>query len=101
MSSPDLAQLKGRIETLEKDLRDTRKKRKHSVKMCNDLEALCKAQDDELKNLRNRVRDLTNTDQARDKAMMRTQREHSQVAKKVTEIESCLAKANAEKVRLR
>jgi chromosome segregation ATPase len=101
MSSPDLAQLKGRIETLEKDLRDTRKKRRHSVKMCNDPEALCKAQDDELKNLRNRVRDLTNTDQARDKAMMRTQREHSQVAKKVTEIESCLAKANAEKVRLR
>ena len=69
--------------------------------MCNDLEARCKAQDSELKNLRNRVRDLTNTDQVRDKAMMRTQREHSQVAKKVTEIESCLAKANAEKVRLR
>ena len=32
---------------------------------------------------------------------MRTQREHSQVTKKVTEIESCLAKANAEKKRLR
>ena len=72
MPSPDLAQLKGKIETLEKDLRDTRKKRKHSVKMCNDLEALCKTQDDELKNLRNRVRDLINTDQVRDKAMMRT-----------------------------
>ena len=27
MPSPDLAQLKGKIETLEKDLRDTRKKR--------------------------------------------------------------------------
>ena len=69
--------------------------------MCNDLEARCKAQDSELKNLRNRVRDLTHTDQVRDKAMMRTQREHSKVTKKVTEIESCLAKANAEKVRLR
>jgi len=33
--------------------------------------------------------------------MMRTQREHSQITKKVTEIESCLAKANAEKKRLR
>ena len=33
--------------------------------------------------------------------MMRTQREHSKVTKKVTEIESCLAKANAEKKRLR
>jgi len=40
--------------------------------MCNDLEARCKAQDSELKNLRNRVRDLTHTDQVRDKAMMRT-----------------------------
>ena len=69
--------------------------------MCNDLEARCKAQDSELKNLRNRVRDLTHTDQVRDKAMMRTQREHSKVTKKVTEIESCLAKANAEKKRLR
>ena len=27
MPSPDLAQLKGKIETLEKDLRDTRRKR--------------------------------------------------------------------------
>ena len=33
--------------------------------------------------------------------MVRTQREHSKVTKKVTEIESCLAKANAEKKRLR
>ena len=32
---------------------------------------------------------------------MRTQREHSQITKKVTEIESCLAKANAGKKRLR
>ena len=40
MSSPDLAQLKEKIETLEKNLRDTRKKRKHSDKMCNDLEVL-------------------------------------------------------------
>ena len=96
-----MAQLKGRIEQQEKDLRDTRNKFNFSTSKCNDLEALCKAQDDELKNLRNRVRDLINTDQVRDKAMMRTQREHSKVTKKVTEIESCLAKANAEKVRLR
>ena len=33
--------------------------------------------------------------------MAHTQRQHSKVAKKVTEIESSLAKANAEKVRLR
>ena len=33
--------------------------------------------------------------------MAHTQREHSKVAKKVTQIESCLAKANAEKKRLR
>ena len=32
---------------------------------------------------------------------MRTQREHSKVTEKVTEIEPCLAKANAEKKRLR
>ena len=29
LPAPDLAQLKGKIETLEKDLRDTRKKRNH------------------------------------------------------------------------
>ena len=33
--------------------------------------------------------------------MRHTQREHTKVTKKVTEIESCLAKANAEKKRLR
>ena len=69
--------------------------------MCNKLEAKCKAQHDELENLRNRERDLTHADQARDKEMAHTQRQHSQVAKKVTEIESCLAKANAEKKCLR
>ena len=47
------------------------------------------------------MRDLTHTDQVRDKEMAHTQRQHSKVAKKVTEIESSLAKANAEKVRLR
>jgi len=101
LPSLDLAQLKGKIETLEKDLRDTRNKFNFSTSKCNDLEALCKARDDELNNLRNRVRDLTNTDQVRDKELAHTQRQHSQVAMKVTEIESCLAKANAENVRLR
>ena len=69
--------------------------------MCNDLEARCKAQDGELKNVRNRVRDLTHADQVRDKAMMRTQQEHSKVTKKVKEIELCLAKAKAANERLR
>ena len=55
LPAPDLAQLKERIETLEKDLRDARRNRQHSVNMCNKLEAKCKAQDDELTNLRNRV----------------------------------------------
>ena len=101
LPSPDLAQLQGRIETLEKDLRDTRKKRQHSVNMCNKLEAKCKAQQDELENLRNRERDLTDADQARDRQIAHTQRQHSQVANQVTQIQSSLAKANAEKVRLR
>ena len=101
LPSPDLAQLKERIETLEKDLRDTRRQLNHFKTKCNDLAAQCKAQDDKLENPRNRVRDLTNTDQVRDKEMAHTQRQHSKDAKKVTEIESCLAKANAEKVRLR
>jgi len=48
MSSPDLAQLKGKIETLEKDLRDTRNRLNSSLIKCNKLEAKCKAQDDEL-----------------------------------------------------
>ena len=95
MSSPDLAQLKGRIEQQEKDLGDTRNKFIFSTRKCNDLEALCKARDDELNNLRNRVRDLTNTDQVRDKELAHTQRQHSQVAMKVKEIELCLAKAKA------
>ena len=69
--------------------------------MCNKLEAKCEAQDDKLDNLRNRVRDLTHAEQVRDKELAHTQRQHSQVAMKVTEIESCLAKANAENVRLR
>ena len=69
--------------------------------MCNKLEAKCKAQHDELENLRNRERDLTHADQARDKEMAHTQRQHSQVANQVREIQSSLAKANAEKVRLR
>ena len=55
MSSPYLAQLKGKIETLEKDLRDTRNKFNFFTSKCNKLEAKCKAQDDELTNLRNRV----------------------------------------------
>jgi len=101
LPAPDLAQLKGRIEQQEKDLRDTRNKFNFSTSKCNDLEALCKAQDDELNELRNRVRDLTNTDQVRDKQMAHTQREHSKVAKKVTQIESCHAKANAANERLR
>ena len=101
LPAPDLTQLKGRIEQSEKDLRDTRNRLNSSLIKCNKLEAKCKAQDDELENLRNRVRDLTHTDQVRDKEMAHTQRQHSKVAKKVTEIESCLAKANAEKVRLR
>ena len=101
LPSPDLAQLQGRIETLEKDLRDTRKKRQHSVNMCNKLEAKCKAQQDELENLRNRERDLTDADQARDRQIAHTQRQHSLVANQVTQIQSSLTKANAEKVRLR
>ena len=102
LPSPDLAQLQGRIEQLEKDLRDTRNSRNSSLIKCNKLaEAKCKAQHDELENLRNRERELTHADQARDKQMAHTQRQHSQVANKVTEIESSLAKANAEKVRLR
>ena len=55
LPSPDLAQLQGRIEQQEKDLRDTRKKLNFSTSKCNKLEAKCKAQDDELTNLRNRV----------------------------------------------
>ena len=101
LPSPDLAQLQGRIEQQEKDLRDARRNRQHSVNMCNKLEAKCKAQHDELENLRNRERDLTHADQARDKEMAHTQRQHSQVANQVREIQSSLAKANAEKVRLR
>ena len=69
--------------------------------MCNKLEAKCKAQQDELENLRNRERDLTHADQARDRQIAHTQRQHSQVANQVREIQSSLAKANAEKVRLR
>jgi len=101
LPSPDLAQLQGRIETLEKDLRDTRKKRQSSVIKCNKLEAKCKAQHDELENLRNRERDVTHADKARDRQIAHTQRQHSQVANQVTQIQSSLAKANAEKVRLR
>ena len=101
LPAPDLAQLKGRIEQSEKDLRDTRNRLNSSLIKCNDNEALCKAQDDELNELRNRVRDLTNTDQLRDKQMAHMQREHSKVAKKVTQIESCHAKANAANERLR
>jgi len=101
LPAPDLAQLKERIETLEKDLRDARRNRQHSFNMCNKLEAKCEAQDDKLDNLRNRVRDLTHAEQVRDKELAHTQRQHSQVAMKVTEIDSCLAKANAENVRLR
>ena len=101
LPSPDLAQLQGRIEQQEKDLRDARRNRQHSVNMCNKLEAKCEAQDDKLDNLRNRVRDLTHAEQVRDKQMAHTQREHSKVANQVTEIQSSLAKANAEKVRLR
>ena len=101
LPAPDLAQLKERIEQLEKDLRDTRNSRNSSLSKCDKLEAKCKAQHDELENLRNRERDLKHADQARDKQMAHTQRQHSQVANKVTEIESSLAKANAEKVRLR
>ena len=48
MPSPDLAQLKGKLETLEKDLRDTRNRLNSSLIKCNKLEAKCKAQDDEL-----------------------------------------------------
>ena len=65
LPAPDLAQLRGRIEQQEKDLGDTRNRLNSSLIKCNDLEALCKAQDDELNELRNRVRDLTNTDQVR------------------------------------
>ena len=59
LPAPDLAQLKGRIEPLEQDLRDTRNRLNSSLIKCNKLEAKCEAQDDKLDNLRNRVRDLT------------------------------------------
>ena len=101
LPAPDLAQLQGRIEQQEKDLRDARRNRQHSVNMCNKLEAKCKAQHDELENLRNRERDVTHADKARDRQIAHTQRQHSQVANQVTQIQSSLAKANAEKVRLR
>ena len=101
LPSPDLARLKGKLETLEKDLCDTRKQLNHFKTKCNDLEARCKAQDGKLEDLRDRVQVLNHTDQVRDKEMAHTQRDHSKVTKKVTEIESCLAKANAEKKRLR
>ena len=83
--SSDLAQLKGKIETLEKDLRDTRNKLNFSTSKCNELEARCKAQDGKLKDLRDRVQVLNHTDQVRDKEMTLTQREHSKVTNKVTD----------------
>jgi len=101
LPAPDLAQLRGRIEQQEKDLGDTRNKFNFSTSKCNDLEAKCKAQQEELENLRNRERDLTDADQARDRQIAHTQRQHSQVANQVTQIQSSLAKANAEKKRLR
>ena len=101
LPAPDLAQLKGRIEQSEKDLRATRNRLNSSLIKCNDLEAKCKAQQEELENLRNRERDLTHADQVRDKQMAHTQREHSKVAKKLTQIESCHAKAKAANERLR
>ena len=63
----DLAQLKGKMETPEKDLLDTRKNRNHSISICNDLEARCKAQDGEIKDQRYQVQDLNDKAQARDK----------------------------------
>jgi len=85
-----------------KDLGDTRRQLNHfKTTKCNDLEAKCKAQQEELENLRNRERDLTDADQARDRQIAHTQRQHSLVANQVTQIQSSLTKANAEKKRLR
>ena len=98
VQASDLAQLKGKMETLEKTLRDTRNRLNFSLIKCNDLKARCDAQDGELKDLRHRVQDLDNkAKQARDKDKAHTQRAHTN---KVTAIESYLAKANAAKVRL-
>ena len=47
------------------------------------------------------MQDLTHADQVRDEDMRHTQREHTKVNKKLTEIEPCLAQANYANVRLR
>ena len=84
------------METLEKDLRDTRNKFNLSTSKCNDLEARCKEQDGEIKDLRHQVQDLTNELQVRDKEKAHRQRAPT-CEEKV--IKSQLGKANTEKLR--
>ena len=91
-----MAQLNGKMETLEKDLRDTRNKFNLSTSKCNDLEARCKEQDGEIKDLRHQVQDLTNELQVRDKEKAHMQRAPTC---EVKVIKSHLGKANTEKMR--